>query len=130
MTPQSAPELEVRDREVASWQRLEAADLTGYLSLLHDDVMMRPGDRPSPVGKNGIFQHLVAMLPSLQARALTVDTAIPRYAITPRTRRLAISSDENPRSASTSSVCWPSVGAARVEGSSVSPKTTALVIVR
>jgi ketosteroid isomerase-like protein len=76
MATRSAPEQEVWERELASWERLKAADLTGYLSLLHDDVMVWPTDRPAPIDKDGIFQHLVAMLPALQARALTVELTL------------------------------------------------------
>jgi hypothetical protein len=60
-------------REVACWEHLKAGDLTSFLSLFHDDVMAWPGGRPKPVDKNAIFQHLVAILPALQTRALTVD---------------------------------------------------------
>ena len=73
MATRSAPEQEVWDREVATWERLKAADLTGFLSLLHDHVMVWPGDRPTPMNKDAVFQHLVAMLPVLQARGLTVE---------------------------------------------------------
>ena len=68
-----ASEQEVWEQEVASWEYLKAADLTSYLALLHDDVMAWPDGRSAPVGKNAIFQHLVAILPTLQAHALTVE---------------------------------------------------------
>ena len=68
-----ASEQEVWEQEVASWEYLKAADLTSYLALLHDDVMAWPDGRSAPLGKNAIFQHLVAILPTLQAHALTVE---------------------------------------------------------
>ncbi len=69
----SPSEQDVWAQEVASWEYLKAADLTSYLALLHDDVMAWPDGRSAPLGKNAIFQHLVAILPTLQAHALTVE---------------------------------------------------------
>ena len=66
-------EQDVWAQEVASWEYLKAADLTSYLALLHDDVMTWPDGRSAPLGKNAIFQHLVAILPTLQAHALAVE---------------------------------------------------------
>jgi ketosteroid isomerase-like protein len=64
MSIRSAPEEEVWQREVASWEYLKTGDLQSYLSLLHDDVVAWPSRRPMPAGKDAIFQHLVAMLPA------------------------------------------------------------------
>ena len=72
-TPRGQPEQEVWKREVVSWEYLQSGDLTSYLALLHDGVMAWPISRAAPVGKDAIFQHLVAILPALQARALTVE---------------------------------------------------------
>ena len=73
MTTRGAAEQEVWEREVACWEHLKAGDLKSFLSLIHDDVMAWPNGRPAPVDKNAIFQHLVAILPALQAHALTVE---------------------------------------------------------
>ena len=73
MTKRGAAEQEVWEREVASWEHLKAGDVKSFLSLFHDDVMNWPDGRPTPVDKNAIFQHLVAILPMLQPHALTVE---------------------------------------------------------
>ena len=73
MSTRSTPEDEVWEREVASWEHLKVGDLRSYLSLLHDDVVAWPSHRSAPVNKDAIFQHLVAMLPALQSRALDVE---------------------------------------------------------
>jgi hypothetical protein len=73
MTTRGAAEQAVWEREVASWEHLKAGDVKSFLALFHDDVMAWPGGRPAPVDKNAIFQHLVAILPTLQAQALTVE---------------------------------------------------------
>ena len=52
---------------------MKAADLRGFLALLHDHVRVWPSDRPEPMNKDAVFQHLVAMLPALQTRGLTVE---------------------------------------------------------
>jgi ketosteroid isomerase-like protein len=71
--PDPGAEAEVWAQEVAYWDRLKAGDLSGFLSLLHDDVAAWPDDRPAPVGKDQIFQRLVAILPPLRPGALTVE---------------------------------------------------------
>src|SRR5262245_52127784 len=76
MTPRGAAEQEVWEREVASWEHLRAGDVKSFLSLFHDDVTAWPDGRPTPVDKNAIFQHLVAILPMLQAQALTVELTL------------------------------------------------------
>jgi Domain of unknown function (DUF4440) len=73
MMARGAAEQEVWEREVASWEHLKAGDVKSFLSLFHDEVMAWPDGRPAPVDKNAIFQHLVAILPMLQAQALTVE---------------------------------------------------------
>ena len=82
MTSRGAAEQEVWEREVASWEHhLKAGDVKSFLSLFHDDVMAWPDGRRTPLDKNDIFQHLVAILPMLQAQALTVE-------LSPRSVRL------------------------------------------
>jgi len=76
MTPRGAAEHEVWEREVASWEHLRAGDVKSFLSLFHDDVTAWPDGRPTPVDKNASFQHLVAILPMLQAQALTVELTL------------------------------------------------------
>src|SRR5262245_9337066 len=73
MTPRGPSEQDVWAQEVASWEFLKAGDLTSYLGLLHEDVMAWPDGRSAPLGKNAIFQLLVAILPTLQTRGLTVE---------------------------------------------------------
>ena len=76
MTTRGVAEQEVWEREVASWEHLKAGDVKSFLSLFHEDVMSWPDGRPRPVDKNAIFQHLVAILPSLQAQALAVELTL------------------------------------------------------
>jgi Domain of unknown function (DUF4440) len=73
MTTRGAPEQEVWEREVACWEHLKAGDLTSFVSLLHDDVTAWPSRRSTPVDKDGIVQHMLAILPALQAHALIVE---------------------------------------------------------
>src|SRR5262245_42870536 len=51
---------------VAYWDAVKQADLTGCLAFLHDDVAGGPSGRPAPVTTDGVFQMLVAILPTVR----------------------------------------------------------------
>jgi ketosteroid isomerase-like protein len=60
-------------QEVAFWDALKRADLTGCLSFFHDDVVTWPNGRATPVTKDGIFQMLVAVLPGIRPGSIAVE---------------------------------------------------------
>ena len=60
-------------QEVAFFDALKRADLTACLAFFHDDAITWPSGRADPVTKDGIFQMLVAVLPSVRPGSITVE---------------------------------------------------------
>jgi ketosteroid isomerase-like protein len=61
------------ETELAAWDYLKTGNLKGYLSLLHDDVTAWPRHTSTPIGKDGIIQHTLAMISALQAPGVTIE---------------------------------------------------------
>jgi len=72
MAARSPAEEEIWRQEQASWDYLRTGNLSGYLSLLHDDVMAWPRHAPAPLNKNAIFQHILPMLSAFQSPGVTI----------------------------------------------------------
>ena len=73
MTRRRDQDDELWSQEVAYWDSLKRADLTGCLAFLHDDIVGWPNGRPAPVTKDGIFQMLVAILPTVRPGSVAIE---------------------------------------------------------
>jgi ketosteroid isomerase-like protein len=60
-------------QEVAYWDALKRANLTECLAFLHDDVVAWPNGRSAPVTRDGIFQMLVAILPTVRPGSVAIE---------------------------------------------------------
>src|SRR5262245_906362 len=60
-------------QEVAYWEAMKRANLTECLAFLHDDVVAWPNGRSAPVTRDGIFQMMVAILPTVRPGSVAIE---------------------------------------------------------